>query len=345
MRALVLEPDRRISIREIEIQEQLGPKDVRIAICNVGICGSDIHYFQYGRIGPFVVREPLVLGHEGSGVVIQVGREVSHLKPGDRVCMEPGIPDPSSRPYKLGKYNLDSNIRFWATPPVHGILRPTVVHPADYTYKLPDTVSFAEGAMVEPLAVGLYAATKATIRPGDKAVVIGAGTIGILTALSALAGGCSEIILADLVQEKLDLAKTLGPIVPVNINTVNLSDVVRERTEGWGADIVFEASGNEDASSSVFNLLCPGGCVVFIGMPGNSIQYNVVAAQIVEARVEHVFRYAHMFPKALALLGSGRLQIRSLITDVFPFEKSVEAMEWAVHMPPTSIKAQIVFST
>ncbi len=341
MKALVLEPNRTLSLRDIEIQETLGPRDVRIAIRNVGICGSDIHYYRHGQIGPFVVKEPMVLGHEASGVVLETGKEVTHLKPGDRVCMEPGIPNPNSRPTRLGMYNLDPEVRFWATPPVHGVLRPTVVHPADFTFRLPDNVSFAEGAMVEPLAVGLYAATKAQIRPGDTAVVLGAGTIGILTALSALAGGCSQIILADPVQQKLDLAARLGSIVPVNIHTHSLKEVVQDWTGGWGADIIFEASGNEEAASSVFDLVCPGGRVVFIGMPGKAIPYDVVAAQIKEARVEHIFRYAHMYPKALALLASGKIPLKPLITDIFPFEKSIEAMKWALHMPPTSIKAQI----
>lgn len=344
MRALVLEPDRTLSLREIDIEETLGPRDVRIAIRNVGICGSDVHYYQHGRIGPFVVTEPMVLGHEASGVVVEVGSEVKHLKVGDRVCMEPGIPDPNSKATRLGMYNLDPAVRFWATPPIHGVLRPTVVHPADFTYKLPDNVSLAEGAMVEPLAVGMHAANKAQIKPGDVAVVIGAGTIGMVTALAALAGGCSRIIISDVVQPKLDLAATLGPITPVNVTQEDLKSVVMRMTDDWGADIVFEASGNEKAAAGVFDLVCPGGRVVFIGMPGNPIAYDVVAAQVKEARVEHIFRYAHVYPRALALMSSGKIDVKPLITDRFPFEKSIEAFEWAVHMPPTSVKAQIELS-
>jgi D-xylulose reductase len=341
MLALVLEPNRQLSLREIHIEEELGPRDVRIAIHTVGICGSDVHYYQYGRIGPFVVQEPMVLGHEASGTVIEVGREVKHLRVGDRVCMEPGIPDPNSKPTRLGMYNLDPAVRFWATPPVHGVLRPTVVHPADFTYKLPDNISFAEGAMVEPLAVGMHAASKAQIKPGDVAVVIGAGTIGMVTALAALAGGCSRIIISDVWQPKLDLAATLGPITPVNVTCQNLTEVVMESTDGWGADIVFEASGNAQAAAGVFELLCPGGRVVFIGMPGEPIAYDVVAAQVKEARVEHVFRYAHVYPRALALIASGKINLKPLLTDKFAFQDSVKAFEWATRMPPTSIKAQI----
>jgi D-xylulose reductase len=309
----------------------------------VGICGSDVHYYTHGAIGPFVVREPMVLGHEASGVVVEVGDAVTSLRVGDRVCMEPGIPDPNSKATRLGIYNLDPAVRFWATPPIHGVLRPTVVHPAAFTFRLPDNVNFAEGAMVEPLAVGMHAANKARIRPGDVAVVMGAGPIGMVTALSALAGGCSQVIMSDVQQPKLDLAATLGPITPVNVAQDNLSECVKVLTDGWGADIVFECSGNPRASASVFEPLCPGGAVVYVGMPVEKIAYDVVYAATKEARVEHVFRYAHVYPRALALMGSGKINVKPLITDRFAFADSVAAFDFAVHMPATSVKAQIDF--
>ncbi len=342
MQALVLEKTRQLSLRDFAVLESLGPRDVRIAIDTVGICGSDVHYYTHGRIGPFIVEEPMVLGHEASGVIVEVGSEVTHLKAGDRVCMEPGIPDPNSKATRLGMYNLDPAVRFWATPPIHGVLRPSVVHPANFTFKVPDNVSLAEAAMVEPLAVGMHGAMKARIKPGDVAVVQGAGTIGMVTALSALAGGCSQVIMTDVVQPKLDLAATLGPILPVNVTKQSLTDIVADQTEGWGADIVFECSGNERAAAGIFNVLAPGGAVVLIGMPLEPIRYDVVAAQIKEARVEHVFRYAHVYPRALALMGSGKIDVKPLITDTFAFEDSIAAFDFAVDMPPTSVKAQIV---
>jgi D-xylulose reductase len=341
MQALVLEQTKQLSLREIKIEETLGPHDVRIAIRNVGICGSDVHYYQHGRIGPFVVQEPMVLGHEASGNVVEIGSQVTHLKVGDRVCMEPGIPDPNSRATRLGMYNLDPAVRFWATPPIHGVLRPSVVHPANFTFRLPDNVSYAEGAMVEPLAIGMHAANKAQIRPGDLAVVMGAGTIGMMATLAALAGGCSRVVITDVQQPKLDLAATLGPITPVNVTKQNLTEVVHELTDGWGADIVFEASGNAQAAAKVFEPLCPGGRVVLIGMPGDPIPYDVVAAQVKEARVEHIFRYAHVYPRALALMGSGKIDLRPLITDKFEFKDSIRALDFAANLPPTSVKAQI----
>ncbi|MBC8078396.1 MAG: NAD(P)-dependent alcohol dehydrogenase [Chloroflexales bacterium] len=342
MQALVLERQHALALREIAIDEPLGERDVRVAIHTVGICGSDVHYYTHGRIGPFVVREPMVLGHEASGTVVEIGAAVRLLAVGDRVCMEPGIPDPHSRASRLGLYNLDPAVRFWATPPVHGVLRPTVVHPADFTFKLPSGVSFAEGALVEPLAVGMHAASKAQIRPGDLAVVIGAGPIGMLTALAALASGCAQLVIADVQQPKLDLAATLGPITPVNVAKQSLTEVVHALTDGWGADIVFEASGSPRAIAGVFEQLCPAGRVVFVGMPVEPVAYDVVAAQAKEARVEHVFRYAHVYPRALALLGSGRLNVKPLITDTFAFDESVRAFEFAAAMPAASVKAQIV---
>ena len=180
--SLVLERKGQLALRDIALDQDLSPTDVRIAVHTVGICGSDVHYYTHGKIGPFVVEQPMVLGHEASGTVVEVGAKVTHLKPGDRVCMEPGIPDATSRAAKLGIYNVDPAVRFWATPPVHGCLTPQVVHPAAYTYRLPDQVSFAQGAMVEPFAIGMQAALRARIQPGDIGLVTGAAAhcLGLL---------------------------------------------------------------------------------------------------------------------------------------------------------------------
>jgi D-xylulose reductase len=341
MQALVLEKKRVLSLRDFALEETLGADAVRVAIKTVGVCGSDVHYYQHGAIGPFVVREPMILGHEAAGVVTEVGAAVTALRVGDRVCMEPGIPDPQSRATRLGLYNLDPAVRFWATPPVHGCLRPSVVHPAAFTFKLPDNVSFGEGAMVEPLAVGMHAANKARLRPGDVAVVLGAGPIGLVTALAALAGGCSQVIITDVQAPKLALAATLGPITSVDVRTQDLKSVVNQLTGGWGADVVFDAVGLPQSSAQAIDVLCPGGCIVLIGMPGAPVPFDVVAAQVKEARFETIFRYAHVFPRALALMGSRKIDVRPLITDTYAFADSVAAFDYATAMRPTSVKVQI----
>ncbi len=342
MPSLVLEKIKQLSIRDIALPDKLGPHDVRIAIHTVGVCGSDVHYYEWGYIGPFVVKEPMVLGHEASGKVVALGSEVKDLKIGDRVCMEPGIPDPNSKASRLGMYNVDPAVRFWATPPIHGCLTTTVVHPAAYTFKLPDNISFAEGAMVEPLAIGMHAASKAHIKPGDVAVVIGAGTIGMVTALSALAGGCSRVIMTDIQQPKLDLAGKLGPITPVNVTREDVLDVVNKTTDGWGADIIFECSGSEKVYPRIFDILCPGGRIIAIGLSGKPLPFDIGAAHVKEASIHTIFRYANVYPRALALMGSGKIDVKPLITESYAFKDSIKAFDYATHMKPTSVKVQIV---
>ena len=173
MKAVVLEEQGVINVREVPDVPAPGLGELKIAPHTVGVCGSDLHYYTHGRVGKYVVEQPMILGHEASGTVVEVGPGVEGFKVGDRVAMEPGIPD------------------IFATPPIDGCLCETVNHPAAFTYKLPDNVSFGEGALLEPLAVGMWSATKARIKPGDVCVVTGSGTVGMLTASCALAGGAS----------------------------------------------------------------------------------------------------------------------------------------------------------
>jgi len=341
MKALVLETAKQLSIRDFEIEERLGPDDVRIAIHTVGVCGSDVHYYEWGAIGPFVVREPMILGHEASGTVVEVGANVRTLRKGDRVCMEPGIPTPGSRATQLGLYNLDPAVRFWATPPVHGCLRESVVHPASFTFRLPDNVSYAEGAMVEPLAIGMHAAGKAAIRPGDVAVVVGAGTIGIVSALALLAGGCSRVIISDVQKEKLAIAGSYPGVTPVNTLEQDLASVVRKETGEWCADIVVEASGSARVFPSLCDLACPGGRVVLIGIPPGPVPLDIASAQAKEIRFDTIFRYAHVYPRAIALISSAKINLKPLITDVYKFRDSIKAFDYARSMKPSSVKVQI----
>lgn len=340
MKALVLKEKNKLAILDMSFNESLGPDDVLIKMHTIGICGSDVHYYTHGKIGNFIVKEPMVLGHEASGTIIEVGKNVKSLRVGDRICMEPGVPDLRSRAVMEGMYNLDPAVIFWATPPIHGCLRETVVHPAMFCFKLPENVSYAEGALVEPLSVGLQAVKKANVKPGDIALVTGCGTIGLLTGLAALAGGCGKVIITDVIQPKLDLAASYG-MVPVNIKEQDLMDVVTRETGNWGVDIIFEASGNEAAIADIFRPLCPGGKVVFIGMPVNPAPLDVVAAQAKEARMETVFRYANIYPRALSLLESGKINIKTLITDRYKFDDAIKAFDYAVNPQPRSVKIVI----
>ena len=344
MQALLLEQKGVLSLREIDLPLNVGPDDVKIAIHTVGVCGSDVHYYTHGAIGPYVLREPMVLGHEAAGTVVEIGCNVRNLAVGDRVCMEPGVPDLSSRASKLGLYNVDPDVRFWATPPIHGILAPYAVHPAAFTYRLPDNVSFAEGAMVEPFAIGMQAAARARIVPGDVAAVIGCGPIGIMVALAALAGGCSRVFISDFSAEKLVIAGRYPGIVPVNIADQSLLEVVQRETGGWGADLVFEASGSPKAFNGIFNLVRPGGAVVLVGLPVEPVELDVPGAISREVRIETVFRYANIFDRALALIASGKVDLTPLITGTFDFKDSIKAFDRAVAANPSDVKLQILMN-
>lgn len=342
MKALVLERRHELSLREIETNQTVGPRDVKIRIHTVGICGSDVHYFEDGKIGPFVVNAPMILGHEASGVVVEVGSEVSHLSVGDRVCAEPGIPDMSSKATKLGVYNLDPAVRFWATPPVHGCLIRDVVHPAAFTYRLPDAVSFAEGAMVEPFAIGMQAASKARIKPGDVAVVTGAGPIGTMVALAALAGGAARVFITDVMQPKLDIAGQYPGITPVNITRDNLAALVSAATSGWGADVLFECSGAPPVFKDLTDPVAPNGTIVLVGMPVNPVPVDIVKIQAKELRLESVFRYANLFERSLQLIASGKVDLKPLITGTYGFSESIPAFHRASEHRATDVKVQIV---
>ena len=341
MKALVLEKKLQLSLRDIDLPKEVHPNDVKIKMHTVGICGSDVHYYTHGKIGPFVVKEPMVLGHEGSGTVIEIGSNVSNLKVGDRVCIEPGVPDVYSKEYMKGLYNLDPKLTFWATPPDHGCLTPEVVFPSNFVFKLPENVSYAEGAMIEPLAVGLQAAEKAKIIPGETALVMGCGPIGLVIALTALAGGCSKVFIADIVSEKLKMCNNFENLIPIDLNKDDPVGVIKKNTNNWGANIIFEASGATKAYETIFDSICPAGRVVIVGNPMNPIPMDFATLLTKEIEIKTVFRYAHQYERAINLLSSNKIDVKPMITDTVAFDDSIKAFERAAKNLPEDVKIQI----
>jgi D-xylulose reductase len=342
MKALVLEERKKISLRDYPVSEAAGPDDVKIAIKACGICGSDVHYYTEGRIGDFIVNEPMILGHEASGTVIEAGANVKNLKPDDKVCMEPGIPDFKSVETLKGMYNLDPAVRFWATPPIHGCLRETVVHPASLTFKLPDNVSFHEGALVEPVAIGMWAAKKARIAPGDTALVIGGGTIGIVTALAAESSGCSRVYIADIKKGKLDFINQhySNKLETIDLNKTDIPGFLAKKGIK-GVDLVFEASGSAKAYEGICSYLVPCGRMVLIGMPSGSVPLDVVAMQAKELSIETIFRYVNIYPLVISMVSSGKLDVKPLITRTYPFADAVAAFDYASTLPEKDVKIMI----
>ncbi|MBN2861109.1 MAG: NAD(P)-dependent alcohol dehydrogenase [Sphaerochaetaceae bacterium] len=341
MKALVLESVNTLSLRDYPIEETLGPYDVRIAINACGICGSDVHYYKEGAIGDFIVKEPMILGHEAAGTIIEKGEKVTHLEVGDLVCMEPGVPNMQAHEVLEGNYHLDKDIVFWATPPVHGCLRENVVHPARFCFKLPEGMSAAEGAMMEPLATGIEAAKKARITPGDIALVTGAGTIGSVVALAALAGGCSKVIITDVKQEKLEIIGAYDNVIAVNINSVNMVDFVMKETDGLGADISIEASGSPKVFPDIMNATRRGGTIVMVGMSNDPVPISMPVLQVRGLKIETLFRYTNTFDRAVAFVESGKIDVKPLITKIFTFDQSIEAYAYAAEGHPDTIKVMI----
>ncbi|MED7788390.1 NAD(P)-dependent alcohol dehydrogenase [Francisella sp. 19X1-34] len=343
MKALYLDKINQLSIKDIKEPAITKDDEVKIKIKSVGICGSDLHYFTEGRIGDFIVKEPMILGHESSGEVVEIGKNVTNLKVGDRVCMEPGIPSAFSEEVKQGYYNLDPAVRFWATPPYDGCCCDYVVHPETFTFKIPDNVSYNEAAMVEPLSVGMQAATKANIKPGDLALVYGAGTIGAMTALSAIAGGCSEVIIVDVSKAKLEMLEQYDGIITLNSNEQDVLEFINEKTNSRGVDIVFECCGVKSVIDNICKPAKPGGKVIFVGMPNDTVNLDIVAMQVKELKFESVFRYCNMFPRSINLIASGKINLKPLITKKFSFKDAIHACEYAKNEGATNMKVMIEF--
>ncbi|MGC8717120.1 MAG: NAD(P)-dependent alcohol dehydrogenase [bacterium] len=327
MKVAVLEKIRNVSIEEREIPK---PKEdeVLVRVKSVGVCGSDIHYYNEGRIGSFVVEKPIILGHESSGEVVEVGSKVKSLKVGDRVALEPGIPCRKCNYCKTGRYNLCPDVVFMATPPVDGAFAEYVVHPEDFAFKLPDNVSYDEGALMEPLSVGIYASSRARVRPGNSVLIFGAGPIGLVTLQSAKAYGAENVIVVDINDFRLSKAKELGADYTINSKIENLERIKEIFPDGL--DIVFDASGNSSVIRDTTRFAKRGGKIVFIGLASEDyIGLNINEITSKELDLLGIFRYANVYKKAIDLVAKGKIDLKTLVTHHFPLEQTQEALEFA----------------
>ena len=344
MEAAVLHGVHDLRVERVPAPGSPAPDEVQIQIGKVGICGSDVHYWEHGRIGDFVVREPMILGHECAGTVVKVGLNVHHLKVGDRVAIEPGVPrlstNVSNYYMKRGQYNLCPDIFFFATPPDHGSFCSLVNHNADYCFKLPDNVSLEEGAMIEPLSTGIYAARVAPVRMGDTVVITGAGPIGLMNVLACKAAGASEIIVSDMVEERLKVALEIGATRVVKGGAEELKSVAHEPSEGRGADVCIECAGHPAALGAAIGAARAGATVVLIGMPpSDSVEINLNDLIVREITLRPIFRYNNTFPTGVALLSSGAVDVKPLISKRFELRDVPEAFQYVVDNRETCVKA------
>ena len=303
----------------------LGPDDVMIKVQSVGVCGSDLHYYSKGSIGNFIVEYPFILGHEAAGVITEVGENVTTLKKGDRVCMEPGVPCMKCEECLTGHYNLCKDVRFWATPPYDGVLSEYVSHPAAFTFKIPDNMSFTEGALVEPLAIGLHACNTGNVKLGQTVVIVGAGCIGLVTLLAAKAYGATQVIVGDVIDKRLEKAAELGAIT-VNTKNEDLVAKVMELTGGHGADVCIDCAGFSATVDSCLSSAKPAGTVIIVGLGADRVDgFNTSIMSTKELTVKSIFRYRNLYPTAINAIADGRINVGAIVSHRFKFDDTIEA--------------------
>ncbi len=316
------------------------PKDneVLVKLEYVGICGSDIHYFENGRIGDKIVKPPFVLGHEASGTVMETGANVTNLKIGDRVALEPGTTCGNCEFCRKGKYNLCPDVVFFATPPVDGVFQEYATHEAVKCFKLPDNVSTLEGAMIEPLAIGFHAAKQGGAEVGQTAIVFGAGCIGLVSMLALKAMGVSKVIVSDVLDNRLEKALQLGADEVINGAKENVIEVLANE----GIDLAIDTSGSEVAVNTAVQVVKKGANIVLVGYSGSGSS-NLLTSQITnkELTINTVFRYRHAYPMTIAAVAAGKVPLKGLVSDIFDFDDLQNAMEQCANHKDKIVKAAV----
>ena len=330
--------------QEFELQDRPrpdpGPGEVLVAIRDVGICGSDVHYYERGRIGDYVVENSLILGHESAGEIVEVGDDVDGLAVGDRVTLEPGVPCRRCAHCKRGDYHLCESVTFMATPPHDGAFAEYVAWPADFVYELPEGVSQRDGALCEPLSVAIHATRQAGIELGDSVLVTGAGPIGMLTIATARAAGASEVYVSDVVEEKLDRAAEWGADGTIDVSERDLATATAELTDGRGVDAVVEASGAASVYGEAVAAVRRGGTITCVGISSNTeIPFDFTQVTNRELTINGSFRYRNTFPEAIELLERGAVDVAALVDHEYDFAELPAAFEAAA--APEAVKTMV----
>ncbi len=318
------------------------PEEALIRIESTGVCGSDMHYYVDGRIGKTIMTEPLILGHEYAGIVEAVGAEADSTLIGKRVAVEPGIPCRHCEYCLKGHYNVCTSLQFPGGPPNDGALCEYIAVHAAFCFPVPDVITPAEAAMIEPLAVALHTIELAHLKPGESVAILGLGPIGLLTAQVAKVAGAKCIIGTDLLEYRVDGAAKYGVDSAVNVSEADTVDAVMEATAGRGVDVAIDCARSTDTPGLACRVARPAGRCVLTGISGEEYgQFPVDIARRKELTVTWCRRFRFNFPTAIDLVATGRVDVKSLITHSFPLEKSLDAFELVSHAADGVLKASV----
>ncbi|CAG5135086.1 unnamed protein product [Candidula unifasciata] len=311
-----------------------GPGEVQVTVCSVGICGSDVTLWQRGQIGEYRVTAPLILGHEPSGVISKLGEGVTGVEVGDRVAVEPNVACGHCSYCRRGHYNLCSHLRYLATPPTDGALCRYFCHPASFVHKLPDNVSFDEGAMVQPLSLGFYACQRAEVNIGDYVLVSGAGPLGMIVMLAARARGAVRICVTDINPGRLEFIKEIGADVTVLVAAGEESKETSRRVVqavGREVDVSIECSGSHSGTSTAIYSTRPRGVVCQVGFGSNTVQIPLTTATMKELDIRGMIRFANTYQTVIEAIASGKVDVKQLITHRYSLANALEAYNAALN--------------
>ncbi|HYO35341.1 MAG TPA: NAD(P)-dependent alcohol dehydrogenase [Geodermatophilus sp.] len=333
MRAAVLRGTGDVRVEERPVPEA-GPGQVVVRVTSVGVCGSDTHYYEHGRIGRFVVDSPLVLGHEAAGEVAALGPGVTSRHVGQRVSVEPGVPDLTCPQCLAGRYNLCPDMRFFATPPIDGAFAEYVVVHAAFAHPVPAGIGDDAAALLEPLSVGIWACRKGGVVPGSRVLVTGAGPIGLVSVQAALAFGATDVVVSDVNPARLALARELGATGTVDPRSAGLGDLPHP------PEVLLECSGHPAATVEAIRALDRAGRAVLVGMGGDELPLPLSVVQERELQVTGTFRYAGTWPTAIALVAAGRVDLDRLVTGTYGLDRTADALT-AGRTDPQSVKVVV----
>ena len=343
MRGVIIHGPKDLRVEEVTATP-LGAHDVRVRIEAGGICGSDLHYYNHGGFGTIRLQEPMALGHAIAGTVDEVGSAVSLIAAGTRVAVNPSQPCNDCRYCRAGQHNQCLNMRFMGSamrfPHVQGGFRESITIDEGQAIPIAPTMTIAEAAMAEPLAVCLHAARQAGSLLGAKVLVTGCGPIGSLAVVAARYAGASEIVATDVSSYPLSIARQLGATKTINVaeEPQGLAPYTQEKGT---FDILFEASGNEVALRSALDALRPGGIIVQLGLGGDmKLPMNIIVAK--ELQIRGTFRFNEEFRLAVDLMGSGLIDVKPLLTQTIPYDQAVDAFTLASDRSQ-AMKVQLTF--